>query len=95
MEKKLRTACVPRDAGQKLLARYHHHLHQPVRLHGKTLQQVFGSYQFLGTQGLIFQEDLPQEFSRGYDLYIQQLVNENKFLKVQNQQFLDKLVVVK
>ena len=65
-----------------------------------TLQQIFGlevanifqltQHNKDGSQKLIGQELLS-----GYDLYIQQLVNENKFLKEQNQQFLDKLVTVK
>lgn len=65
-----------------------------------TLQQILGlevanifqltQHNKDGSQKLI-----GQELSSGYDLYIQQLVNENKFLKEQNQQFLDKLVVVK
>lgn len=42
-----------------------------------------------------YQKLIGQELSEGYDLYIQQLVNENKFLKEQNQQFLDRLVGVK
>jgi hypothetical protein len=41
------------------------------------------------------QKLIGQELSSGYDLYIQQLVNENKFLKEQNQKFIDKLVVEK
>lgn len=65
-----------------------------------TLQQILGlevanifqltQHNKDGSQKLI-----GQELSSGYDLYIQQLVNENKFLKEQNQQFLDKLVMVK
>jgi transcriptional regulator with XRE-family HTH domain len=65
-----------------------------------TLQQILGlelanifqltQHNKDGSQKLI-----GQELSSGYDLYIQQLVNENKFLKEQNQQFLDKLVIVK
>lgn len=65
-----------------------------------TLQQILGlevanifqltQHNKDGSQKLI-----GQELSSGYDLYIQQLVNENKFLKEQNQQFLDKLVTVK
>lgn len=65
-----------------------------------TLQQILGlevanifqltQHNKDGSQKLI-----GQELSSGYDLYIQQLVSENKFLKEQNQQFLDKLVVVK
>lgn len=65
-----------------------------------TLQQILGlevanifqltQHNKDGSQKLI-----GQELSSGYDLYIQQLISENKFLKEQNQQFLDKLVVVK
>ena len=33
--------------------------------------------------------------SSGFDLYIEQLVNENKFLKEQSQQLLDKIIVAK
>jgi transcriptional regulator with XRE-family HTH domain len=65
-----------------------------------TLQQILGlevanifqltQHNKDGSQKLI-----GQELSSGYDLYIQQLVSENKFLKEQNQQFLDKLVMVK
>lgn len=65
-----------------------------------TLQQILGlevanifqltQHNKDGSQKLI-----GQELSSGYDLYIQQLINENKFLKEQNQQFLDKLVTVK
>ncbi len=65
-----------------------------------TLQQILGlvvanifqltQHNKDGSQKLI-----DQELSSGYDLYIQQLINENKFLKEQNQQFLDKLVAVK
>ena len=64
-----------------------------------TLQQVFelevtNIFQ-LTNNGEGHQKLIGQELSSGYDLYIQQLVNENKFLKEQNQQFLDKLVAVK
>jgi hypothetical protein len=38
------------------------------------------------------QKLIGQELSSGYDLYIQQLVQENTFLKAQNQQLLNKLV---
>lgn len=41
------------------------------------------------------QKLIGQEVSSGYDLYIQQLVNENKFLKDQNILLLDKIVVLK
>lgn len=37
------------------------------------------------------QKLIGQEISAGYDLYIQQLINENKFLKEQNKQLLDKI----
>jgi transcriptional regulator with XRE-family HTH domain len=64
-----------------------------------TLQQVFelevtNIFQ-LTNNGEGHQKLIGQELSSGYDLYIQQLVNENKFLKEQNQQFLDRLVAVK
>src|SRR5690606_12661195 len=36
------------------------------------------------------QKLIGQELSSGYELYIQQLINENKFLKEQSQQLLDK-----
>ena len=65
-----------------------------------TLQQILGlevanifqltQHNKDGSQKLI-----GQEISSGYDLYIQQLINENKFLKEQNQQFMEKLVAVK
>lgn len=65
-----------------------------------TLQQILGlevanifqltQHNKDGSQKLIGQEN-----SSGYDLYIQQLINENKFLKDQNQQFMEKLVAVK
>ena len=45
---------------------------------------------FANTQDLI-----GKHISSGYDLYIQQLINENKFLNEQNQQFMEKLVSVK
>jgi transcriptional regulator with XRE-family HTH domain len=64
-----------------------------------TLQQVFelevtNIFQ-LTNNGEGHQKLIGQELSSGYDLYIQQLVSENKFLKEQNQQFLDKLVTEK
>ena len=37
------------------------------------------------------QKLIGQELASGYELYIQQLINENKFLKEQNQQLLDKV----
>lgn len=65
-----------------------------------TLQQILGlevanifqltQHNKDGSQKLI-----GQELSSGYDLYIQQLISENKFLKEQNQQFLDNLVAGK
>ena len=39
------------------------------------------------------QKLIGQELSSGYDLYIQQLINENNFLKEQSKQFLDKIVL--
>lgn len=65
-----------------------------------TLQQILGLevaniFQLTQHNNDGSQKLIGQELSSGYDLYIQQLVNENKFLKEQNQQFLDKLVVVK
>lgn len=65
-----------------------------------TLQQILGLevaniFQLTQHNKDESQKLIGQELSSGYDLYIQQLVNENKFLKEQNQQFLDKLVVVK
>jgi hypothetical protein len=37
------------------------------------------------------QKLIGQELSSGYELYIQQLINENKFLKEQAHQLIDKL----
>lgn len=37
------------------------------------------------------QKLIGQELSSGYELYIQQLINENKFLKEQSQQLLNKI----
>lgn len=37
------------------------------------------------------QKLIGQEISSGYELYIQQLINENKFLKQQSQQLMDKI----
>ena len=63
-----------------------------------TLQQIFGlevanifqltQHNKDGSQKLI-----GQEISSGYELYIQQLINENNFLKEQNKQLLDKLTL--
>jgi transcriptional regulator with XRE-family HTH domain len=41
------------------------------------------------------QKLIGQELASGYDLYVQQLVNENKFLKEQSQQLLDKITIQK
>ena len=64
-----------------------------------TLQQVFSlevaNIFQLTNNGEGHQKLIGQELSSGYDLYIQQLINENKFLKEQNQQFLDNLVAGK
>jgi transcriptional regulator with XRE-family HTH domain len=61
-----------------------------------TLQQAF-SFEVanifqLTNNGEGHQKLIGQELSSGYDLYIQQLVQENTFLKAQNQQLLNKLV---
>jgi transcriptional regulator with XRE-family HTH domain len=37
------------------------------------------------------QKLIGQEMASGYEMYIQQLINENNFLKSQNQQLLDKV----
>jgi transcriptional regulator with XRE-family HTH domain len=64
-----------------------------------TLQQILGlevaNIFQLTNNGEGHQKLIGQELSSGYELYIQQLISENKFLKEQNNQFLDKLVVVK
>lgn len=65
-----------------------------------TLQQILGLevaniFQLTRHNKDGSQKLIGQEISAGYDLYIQQLLNENKFLKEQNQQFMDKLTSVK
>lgn len=50
------------------------------------IKLLFGCYVVLIVTGLV---------STVYDLYIQQLISENKFLKEQNQKFIDKLVAEK
>jgi len=61
-----------------------------------TLQQAFSlevaNIFQLTNNGEGHQKLIRQELSCGYDLYIQQLVQENTFLKAQNQQLLNKLV---
>lgn len=61
-----------------------------------TLQQAFSlevaNIFQLTNNGEGHQKLIGQELSSGYDLYIQQLVQENTFLKAQNQQLLNKLV---
>jgi transcriptional regulator with XRE-family HTH domain len=61
-----------------------------------TLQQAFSlevaNIFQLTNNGEGHQKLIGQELSCGYDLYIQQLVQENTFLKAQNQQLLNKLV---
>lgn len=61
-----------------------------------TLQQLF-SFEVanifqLTNNGEGHQKLIGQEVSSGYELYIQQLTQENAFLKEQNQQLIDKLV---
>ena len=67
--------------------------------HKVTLQQILGlevaNLFQLTNNGEGHQKLIGQEISSGYELYIQQLINENKFLKEQNQQFIDKLTSVK
>jgi transcriptional regulator with XRE-family HTH domain len=61
-----------------------------------TLQQAFSlevaNIFHLTNNGEGHQKLIGQELSSGYDLFIQQLVQENTFLKAQNQQLLNKLV---
>ncbi len=61
-----------------------------------TLQQILGlevaNIFQLTNNGEGHQKLIGQEISSGYELYIQQLINENNFLKEQNKQLLDKLV---
>lgn len=60
-----------------------------------TLQQVLSlevAHIFqLTNNGEGHQRLIGQELSSGYELYIQQLINENNFLKEQVQQLMDKL----
>ncbi len=60
-----------------------------------TLQQVFSlevaNIFQLTNNGEGQQKLIGQELSSGYELYIQQLINENKYLKEQAQQLLDKI----
>lgn len=60
-----------------------------------SLQQVFSlevaNIFQLTNNGKGHQKLIGQELSSGYELYIKQLVNENKFLKEQIQALLDKL----
>jgi len=65
-----------------------------------SLQQVFSLevaniFQFTQHNKGGSQKLIGQEVSSGYDLYIQQLHNENKYLKNQLQQFMDKVGIVK
>lgn len=61
-----------------------------------TLQQILGleiaNIFQLTNNGEGHQKLIGQEISSGYELYIQQLINENNFLKEQNKHLLDKLV---
>lgn len=62
-----------------------------------TLQQILGlevaNIFQLTNNGEGHQKLIGQEISSGYELYIQQLINENNFLKEQNKQLLDKLTL--
>jgi transcriptional regulator with XRE-family HTH domain len=64
-----------------------------------TLQQILGlevaNIFQLTNNGEGHQKLIGQELSSCYDLYIQQLISENRYLKEQNQQFLDSLVAGK
>jgi transcriptional regulator with XRE-family HTH domain len=60
-----------------------------------TLQQIMGlevaNIFQLTNNGEGHQKLIGQEISSGYELYIQQLINENKFLKEQSIQLMDKI----
>jgi transcriptional regulator with XRE-family HTH domain len=60
-----------------------------------TLQQVLSlevaNIFQLTNNGEGHQKLIGQEISSGYELYIQQLINENKFLKEQNFQLIDRI----
>ncbi len=71
----------------KLCNHYHITLQQALSLEVANIFQLT-QHNKDGSQKLI-----GQELSSGYDLYIQQLINENNFLKEQSKQFLDKIVL--
>ena len=60
-----------------------------------TLQQAFSlevaNIFQLTNNGEGHQKLIGQELASGYELYVQQLVNENKFLKAQSQMLLEKI----
>lgn len=69
--------------------------HYKVTLHQILGLEVANFFQLTQHNKDGIQKLIGQELSPGYDLYIQQLISENKFLKEQNQQFFDNLVAGK
>lgn len=64
--------------------------HYNVTLQQALSLEVANIFQ-LTNNGEGHQKLIGQELSSGYELYIQQLLNENKFLKEQSNQLIDKL----
>ncbi len=64
--------------------------HYNVSLQQALSLEVANIFQ-LTNNGEGHQKLIGQELSSGYELYIQQLLNENKFLKEQSNQLIDKL----
>ncbi len=64
--------------------------HYNVSLQQALSLEVANIFQ-LTNNGEGHQKLIGQELSSGYELYIQQLINENKFLKEQAHQLIDKL----
>lgn len=69
--------------------------HYNISLHHALSLEVANIFQLTQHNKDGSQKLIGQEVSSGYDLYIQQLHNENKYLKNQLQQFMDKVGVVK
>jgi transcriptional regulator with XRE-family HTH domain len=69
----------------KLCNHYHITLQQALSLEVANIFQLT-QHNKDGSQKLI-----GQEIASGYELYIQQLIHENSYLKEQNQQLLDKI----
>jgi transcriptional regulator with XRE-family HTH domain len=69
----------------RLCNHYHITLQQALSLEVANIFQLT-QHNKDGSQKLI-----GQELASGYELYIQQLIQENSFLKAQNQQLLDKV----